>query len=687
MSDNELNVLQAIMVEEDDLDLFPDRVVTLHEQGKGLTAHATLRRHAGSVRDKQRRERLQHYLSILRLWAVSVSKPPNLFTFNGIGTRLYGNAQPGDDGTRISTVWFTVFWVPVFPNGSYVVEPAEEGSWYFHGRTPHPPWVRIPTRLWAAAVALLLGFAAFQAFDGAMNADVVMYNGFASPVEVRTGDQTWAIDPGDHVEVRLPAETTVMTAGFVDEPPFETVTLGLSEATWRDTVYNVGGRRILVLEHWSWGPEEPDEDELLYGSVNVVDPVEYVFEAPPEQRSVQEGDTLFSTALAAIPEQSATSLLTHLLSNAGPESATAYARSAVLDGVTEPMVTSMAMSAETDETRTPRDVCAEWLGRHSDSVELHRFCQDVRQDEIEAVGAEYETLAEGSADSAMLAYLAGRVAPGDRGRRWLEESLKRDPDYARAHLAIAYDALTRTGDLTQCEEHARRAIELDPGLAPQGTDLLARALKLQDLAAHVVAERLPELDDSVFTLQDMLRLAADPSTLGAEWSRLETATASMGDSRDPRIASLFGSVALVAGDLGRLRSANANGAGLELELALSEGATPEDQAWTPDENRWFGGADAVLAYLLAERQQRDPTAVLGGIAEAYPELAAFLQAEPSPSVAEVAERLLEVDPALHGATYFLYYQRTGNPEFARRAKRWALPQELPHFTAAGPTPR
>ena len=128
MSEPQLTPLQAIMVEEEDLDLFPDRVLDLHEQGLGLQTYSALRVHAKKVREPKRRQTLGRYLSMLRLWGDPVESPPNLFTFNGIGTRLYGAAQPGELDTRISTVWFTLLYLPVFPLGSYLVAPADEGS-------------------------------------------------------------------------------------------------------------------------------------------------------------------------------------------------------------------------------------------------------------------------------------------------------------------------------------------------------------------------------------------------------------------------------------------------------------------------------------------------------------------------------------------------------------------------------
>jgi hypothetical protein len=51
-----------------------------------------------------------------------------MFTFNGIGTKLYGNRDvDSTNGSYITTKWFTIFYLPIFPLGSFrVVEnPAK----------------------------------------------------------------------------------------------------------------------------------------------------------------------------------------------------------------------------------------------------------------------------------------------------------------------------------------------------------------------------------------------------------------------------------------------------------------------------------------------------------------------------------------------------------------------------------
>ncbi len=66
-----------------------------------------------------------------------VDKPPSLSTINGIGTKLYGRSMlDRDTGIYISTLYFVVLFLPIFPMARYVVRDAEGGGWYFMGKAP-----------------------------------------------------------------------------------------------------------------------------------------------------------------------------------------------------------------------------------------------------------------------------------------------------------------------------------------------------------------------------------------------------------------------------------------------------------------------------------------------------------------------------------------------------------------------
>jgi hypothetical protein len=149
----------------DDLDpgLVPAEVLDLYEKGRGVDAHAALRRRLGE--DASRRAARQALLDDLRLWAQPATGAPGMFTLNGVGTRPSGVEDMRPDGSFILTNWFVVLFVPVWPLGAYLVRPGRGGwrqSWYFLARVP----VSEASRQWGWRALAVLGLlaAAFAAF-------------------------------------------------------------------------------------------------------------------------------------------------------------------------------------------------------------------------------------------------------------------------------------------------------------------------------------------------------------------------------------------------------------------------------------------------------------------------------------------------------------------------------------------
>jgi hypothetical protein len=48
------------------------------------------------------------------------------YTLNGIGTKYYGQRAIRQDGSFVTTEWFVLLYVPIFPLGSYRVRPTGE---------------------------------------------------------------------------------------------------------------------------------------------------------------------------------------------------------------------------------------------------------------------------------------------------------------------------------------------------------------------------------------------------------------------------------------------------------------------------------------------------------------------------------------------------------------------------------
>lgn len=50
------------------------------------------------------------------------------WSFNGCGTRLYGNREQGDDGSFVTTEWITLVYLPIIPIRSFRVLPEGKGT-------------------------------------------------------------------------------------------------------------------------------------------------------------------------------------------------------------------------------------------------------------------------------------------------------------------------------------------------------------------------------------------------------------------------------------------------------------------------------------------------------------------------------------------------------------------------------
>src|SRR5581483_4302989 len=52
------------------------------------------------------------------------------FTFNGLGTKLYGARDFYPDGSYVTTEWFVIAYVPIVPLKSMRIRSAEGGQYY-----------------------------------------------------------------------------------------------------------------------------------------------------------------------------------------------------------------------------------------------------------------------------------------------------------------------------------------------------------------------------------------------------------------------------------------------------------------------------------------------------------------------------------------------------------------------------
>ena len=84
---------------------------------------------------------------------------------NGMGSTLIGHSEPRDDGSYVTTEWFTLLWIPIFPVCRYRVTKHEEASTPFS--TPYTIHEKLPVRpndaarVYGITVLVLLGVIGF----------------------------------------------------------------------------------------------------------------------------------------------------------------------------------------------------------------------------------------------------------------------------------------------------------------------------------------------------------------------------------------------------------------------------------------------------------------------------------------------------------------------------------------------
>ena len=135
-----------------------------NETSKWLPCISLLEGATELASDPSLRKKLNDNISIVRTNHESVGdlerikKAPSLSTINGIGTTLYGSADPRPDGSYMATYYFVFLAIPVFPIARYRVIPTN-GGYRFLGQGP----LRLFDK-WHLAISL--GLIAIMIFNG-----------------------------------------------------------------------------------------------------------------------------------------------------------------------------------------------------------------------------------------------------------------------------------------------------------------------------------------------------------------------------------------------------------------------------------------------------------------------------------------------------------------------------------------
>jgi Flp pilus assembly protein TadD len=384
---------------------------------------------------------LDSMLADRRLFGRPVKNPPTMYTVNGIGTRLYGKTHPHpDDGTQISTLFFTLVFLPVFPMKQYLVLPAGNGSWYFLSEVPSSRGVKS----WRLASVLLtlcviLGIAGAIAYDSHYAA-IRVANGFEAPLHVTIDQEQPVKVRPHHISLippiaRGPHEIVVRTeeGDFVDEAKL-TVSTGTM-------VYNIQGAAPIYVQpiHYYRDGTIPPVTNRDTSAVQdycgqkwiAHASVDYPFYDPPRQISMSKHSTKSTRWHMAVADGGwRTTVDTLIGKNKLKDAAAISATAARLEPDNENAIgLTFYLWKQSQDEAAAMNWLRQFITAHPRSLAAHRVYQTMmeRADQSDAARAEYRQRQADAPDSALFAYLAIRMEPPEVALQGYQDLVTQHP--------------------------------------------------------------------------------------------------------------------------------------------------------------------------------------------------------------------------------------------------------------------
>lgn len=610
---DEEHPLDAAAREAGDPHLFPDEVRALFDLGQARKARKVLLRLAGEERDDNRATLQYEVAEHPRLWLDPLSSAPGMYTFNGIGTMLYGRHLPQSDGTYIATLWFTVLFVPLWPLGSYLVARAEEGGWYFLAKAPFSRLALGVRRFAWMAIIVAAGQLAWNTYWSSTHTDLIAYNGFDRPVTVTVAGEMLTVYPAGHAVFenlrREPASIEAKWPG--EEAPFESLNFDFSAHAYHHLIYNVANRGALRVDFIKYGGEPTSEGWWLEGGPvhRVQESIDYVFVDPPETKFLAEDAVVENSILYdAGGGEIAANTVVMLLEEGLDEWAMEVARAQLAVDPADPQLAMViALHLLADDLPAQLDLFRQLIARSPTTVDLHRYYQNLwpeaRQEEV--ISEYAELLVEHPSDP-MYHYLAGRLEQFDSQAETAHytRALELDPGYAPVFRALGYQA-ANAGDWTLALRHYGRYAAFD---AEGGVDVLDERVRIGRRLGKPAAETTSLLTttaasghNSFFIQRTLahLRVADDPAAHAEAAHTLVRYVEDTSGEKAPTtvVLNLQADMALTAGALDRARTALSEipdgyrSPDIALRLALSSDAKPGDLQLLMNIPGWFYALD------------------------------------------------------------------------------------------------
>lgn len=438
-------------------------------RGDAHALYRTLRweRFRGRLRAHQ--SAVDQLLGHRRLFIAPIKGTPTLQTVNGIGGSLYGSSDRDQDGTYVSTHFAVLVFVPVFPVAQYLVrdgDGAKGRSWYFIGKVPMSTPLWLWNRLLVAGVFATMGLGAFQAFYSSRHHDVHFVNGLTRPVHVQAAEKETDVLPHAHQTLSLPTGTQTVRITYQGKE----VEKGsvLVKAGTDVQIWNVLGAAPVVREtvfYTQKNAKPPDTPPRSYcGETSIVMPsAEYVFTDPPSTLSMPENQSITSRqAVLLAPGTLEWCLAAFTKPGKGP-AAEALARGLIaLDDSVESFQTAVGVMRLGSPPAAALSLIKQGLGRHPDSVNLHRVFQSVAKEagQDATLLDEYRARRDANPDSADAAYLYARLLPRTGSLDDVRQLVARFPDHVASNRLAAF-ALVRSLEFKEALPVLERIKSLD----------------------------------------------------------------------------------------------------------------------------------------------------------------------------------------------------------------------------------
>ncbi len=439
------------------LSRFPELAALEHDPAIAAALHGTdagqlykalrrwLSRHGAASDAMTVRQVLQNR----RRFLVPVKSAPKLATLNGVGARIYGASERNpQDGTYITTLYFTVLYIPIFPLGQYLVRKADRKRFAFFGKVPLSESLRWWRKLWGVGLAVAAVAIAIAVGSASKHSTVHLINGFDVPVEVSAAGRRVLVPPSSQVAVEWPSGPVAVTATTEKGEVIDHATCDIASLTSALQAYDIAGVQPLYREDIYYAtssatPPKPPEPTILAGQrcLSIAN-VDYAFTEPPKSIEM-DSDQETRVHVDLTPGGWRLGVLKLLFSDSAADQKTAKTVVAnVLAARPQDQDLVTAATGMLGIRSSPSEL-ASLLGpiatAHPNAIPIQRAYEDALRDagkEAEAL-QRYKTAFEKQPGSPTAAYLYARILPFDEAAPIYIMALAKSPKDVWLRFAYA----------------------------------------------------------------------------------------------------------------------------------------------------------------------------------------------------------------------------------------------------------